>query len=730
MNKLLKYMTLLTGLFFLVPALTFADVSMISDQTLVNNLLDNPNFENGINSWDSAGPNWTTQAAVTHEGTIAVKNTISALVGQDYFASLSQTKSLSAGQNIYATVYAKSNIDVRSSAVAGLLVEFLKSDGTLISKKQDQIGGLTDWRQLYVTATAPANTAQVRLHVFVYAAQNDATSVDGVAYFDQAVLSTDFIAAPAAKTALINNGFENGLNDWTLLYSPSFSVEQGGANEGSYSARNVIQSIVGQDFFSSAYQDLQYLGGPVYASAYVKTNMNPASSAVAGFLLEFYNGGGTKLGSSQQTVVGTNNWTRLLINGVTPPVGTTTIRVHAFTFAVKNDSATIGATANFDNIVFSYQPLPVGNFRTTVLNSGFENGLNNWSEIYGFPSTISAVPYTGSYSAKKTIGQIEGKDYYSQIYQDVYYNTNGDPFPTGMPVYAVAYAKTSMNPVTKSKAGLQLEFIDSLGDVIKDINNNPIVSNDSVGGQNDWRYLYVTKTTPPTTAKVRVSGFEFAREADSALAGDGYYDDFQFSLSPLAVPVELTNLRNANFENGLNDWQELYSPGEVSTNPIHLGNYAARFQVDNTVLTKDYYGAASQDIKTKAGDTISAKLWVKTDISPLAPGTVAGLSVIFLNTSGQQVGSEISSHTGGQQDWVQLFVNASAPTGAVKVRFSAFLFAPKANGAQALGAKAYFDDASLGIAGYYNPCSSKIYRLKHPNECSVLAVTDPVSSAY
>ena len=683
--KVLFCTTVLGMLFFTAPA----------SPVLANNLLTNENFENGLSNWTVAGPNWEAQSAVVRQGVISVKNTVGIIPGQDYFASLSQIINLTAGQAIYVTAQAKTDIDPRSSAVAGVMVEFLNAANGLVSKKQTQIGGLADWRQLYLSATAPVGTAKVKYHVFVFADDVDALAIGGKAYFDEAVLSTDPIAAPLQPTTLSNPGFENGLNDWNLIYSPSLSVDNVEKFEGNLSAKNTIATNLGFDFFSSASQDLDYVSGPVYASAQVKSNMNAASSARVGLLLEFYDRFNPSLpahkkGEAKEELSGINDWTRLVINGATPPVGTEMIRVHVYAFALNGDASAHGATANFDDVIFSYSPLPPV-FRTNLLNSNFENGLNSWSELFGFPATVSTTAHLGSFSAKKTIGQIQSQDYYSQIYQDIYYNASGDPFPDNTPVYATAYVKTAMSPLTKSKAGLQFEFIDSLGNPIEDVEGNPIVVNDAVGGNTEWRYLYVNRTTPPGTAKIRVGGFEFAREVDASLAGDAFYDDFQFSLTPLIAP-NITNLINGGFENGLNDWDELNSPGEVSTTIVHSGNHAARFTVDNAVLTGDYFGSVSQDIPVNAGRGVSLSGWVRTDINPLAEATSGGLSIAFLDINGHQVGTEVVDSVSGLQDWAQIAIGAAVPSNAVKARVTCFLFASQLDGADAISSKAYFDD--------------------------------------
>lgn len=685
----------------------------VGPQAWANQLLGNPGFEDrSLNNWTPGGPNWIAENTVKFSGAWAAQNTIGTLAG-DYYSPIYQTKVLSPGQTVYATVQAMTDIDPRSSAVAGLKIDFLDAGGQPIPgfSKQAEIGGLTDWRQLYVSATAPTGTVNVKLSLFAYAVHGDSLSVGGLAYFDDAVLSTDSIPAPPRQVALINPGFENGLHDWNLIYSPAFSVDNQNHQEGSLSAKATVPTHSGT-FFSSASQDLQYLlGGILYGSAYIKTSLN--GTTVANLLFEYYNqfdppvdpnescfdSVGTCIGRKESTtpLQGVNPWTRVFISDNAVPAGTVMVRVHVFVYDPNANGA--NGTANFDDVIFSYSPLTPPDFRINITNPGFENSLNGWSDQYGFPAVISTINHTGGHSAQKTIHVLNPpRDYYSQIYQDIYYDDLGTQFPDNTPVYATAYVKTAMTPTTKSKGGLQFEFIDNQGRVITDAQDVPIVVNDAVGGNTDWRYLYVTRLTPAGTYAIRVSGFEFARQADASWAGDAYYDDFLFSKNtPLTPPAPQTSLINANFENGLNDWDELYFPGEVVTSPVHGGIYAAVFTVSDTVLFgNNYFGAASQDISVSANHKVTASVWANTSIKAFSEAA-AGVSLTFFNANGQQVGAVINGDSIGEVGNYQLLtVSSNVPSGAVKVRFASSLFAP-AGDIEAVGDKAYFDDASLTI---------------------------------
>jgi len=461
-NKIILFISIFT---VLISSNAFSQGMEIAP----NNLLTNGNFENGINSWNVGGPNWLPETTVVKQGKISAKNKIGTISKADYFASINQVFNLGSRQNVYATIYVKTNINVKAFTRAGVTVEFLDSSNKVISRIQDEIGGNTDWRKLYTAGTSPAGTAKVRYNVFVFASQAETTppngiAIGGLAYFDDAVLSTTPLQTPLIPTHLVNTGFENGYVDWNLIFQPALSVDDKNSTKGSFSAKNVITVNNKQDFFSAAYQDLRYLNGPVFASSKIKTSINPASTGLAELKLEFYNqfnppSSVKPLGSVSSTLRGNNNWTTVVINGngkgVTPPVGTVMVRVMVLTFAQKNNSAANGGVANFDEIVFSYNPLPP-QYRTMILNKGFENGLNSWSEQFGFPAVISNSAKTGSFSAKKTIGVVPNNDYYSQIFQDIYFNTSATPWPTSTPVSAESYVKTNMNPTTKAQAVTEL----------------------------------------------------------------------------------------------------------------------------------------------------------------------------------------------------------------------------------------------------------------------------------
>lgn len=684
----------------------------------------NPGFESGIADWfELYGFPSTVNTTITHNSsTASAQKTISVLdpprdyysqIYQDIYANASGTP-FATGTNVYATAYVKTIMSPMAKSNAGLQFEFIDASGNVIEDAQnnpivvnDSIGGNTDWRYLYVHATTPAGTAKVRVSGFIFAPLADA-SLAGDAYFDDFTFSLSALPLPPVQETLINANFENGLNDWDLVYSPGLRTDNAIYHDGSYSAKATIDTDLDINFYASASQDLHYpyadpTGHPVYATVYVRTAMNPASSARAGFITQFFNAAGTFLGQSGQQLSGNNDWRRLVVDGVVPPAGTATVRVITFALANDNDVNADGAVANFDGVTFSYTPFPPEGFRTELINAGFENGLTDWSEAGGFPGVVSGDAHTGVNSAQKNIGVIPNQSYYSQIYQDIYYDNVGSEYPANTNVYATAYAKTRISPITKSKAGLQLEFINEDGEVIEDA-NEPIIVKSSIGGLTNWRYLYVTGQVPAGTVRVRVSGTIFARQQDASRAGSAYFDDFQFSRTPLALPLPVRNLINPGFENGLNDWDELNKPGEVSAiwsnvapGDAHSGTYSSYFTVDGT-LGGDYFGTASQDISINPNSGIVARVWVKTNINFLSNAS-ANLSLAFFDANGHQVGTEVAGHPiGGRSRWTRIDILTIAPPSAVKLRFICSLYAPQGD-VFAIGGRAIFDDAFLTAGG-------------------------------
>jgi hypothetical protein len=677
--------------------------------------LSNDGFENGFSSWTVQPPGWSAQNSIVFEGNLSAKNVISDLGSVDYFRIINQDINASVSQTFYATLQAKTAINPLSSAVAGLEIDFLNSGGSVIPgfSVQDKIGGNTDWTQLYVKATAPAGTAKVRFKPFVFATQVDSNQTSptgpafgGQAFFDNAVLTTNVINPPSTPIALVNAGFENGLNDWTTPFSPVVA-DNTDVSSGALSAKTTINNST-QDYFSPAYQDLDYQSGTVYAAADIKTNLTALSTAVGAIKIECFDvanpgvpGVTIPTCAVQQNTTVTNGWKKV-VTSVVPPVGTVTIRVSVLAFATLGEAVSNGKIVRFDNVLFSYDPIPGTSINTNLINSGFESGLANWNDLFGFPAqTDDTTVFAGSVAAKKTIGvAVVGQDYFSQVYQDVYFNAAGANFPTNTQIWATAQVKTAINPVTLSIGGLLMEFVDSSGTVIG------TALADTIGGQTDWRKLFVTGNTPAGTQRVRISGIQYALASEASLGGDTYYDDFVYSVTPLDPSALNKKLQNTGFENGLTDWDIENQPGAVSNTVKFSGSLAAQFTINNAILDPggiDYFGSAAQTLDisqdgllTLRARVVNAKIKAKTQIN-LTTLASAAFRVDFFDENDDFIIGYVSNSIGGNTDWTDLTLeNVDVPNNAETLKFTCFLFGPKDN--SQIGDKAWFDDASLTIA--------------------------------
>ncbi len=668
--------------------------------------LINPGFENGVNDW-----NWPyrpfTATSVHHSGNFAALHNIGNTNDDtnDYFAEIYQEFSFSAGQTAYTTGWLKTAIDPAKNAKAGLQIQFFNSSGNplLPTPAKSEIGGNTDWKLLYAYSQAPAGTVKVRISGYAWALKNQGT-INGNAYIDDVTFSNT-----APSELIFNPGFEDVLSGWTID-GAGFPVESTNQehHSGAYSAKStiVIPSPL-KDFWSRVYQEFSFGSGEtIYATLWAKTDINPTSNATAGIKAEFINNSDQVLKSIQDVIRNIAGWSYLYVSDVAP-AGTVKVRISPFISCPSVDVA-LGGSAYFDDVVASRSPLPLPNFPTEISNNGFESGLINWFDLYGLPSDLVSDPNTGAYSLKKTIGETHDLDYYSTTYQDIYSNNQGAPFSVDKNVYVTSFVKSNINPAANVKAGIRLEYFDTL-----EVSHE--IAKDEISAFNNWRQLYLAGIIPAGAKRVRLSGFTWAKQGDAfAKGGTVNFDDLIYSYTEISVPALPTQLLNTGFENGINDWDNIGNLASVVNSPVHSGNLATNFIIDD--VSEDYFGDVQQEIAVSAGKIVKAKVWAKTLIDPLA-AVKASLRVEFRDVGNNPVGSVLNAQIGGNQDWKELVVSGTAPVGATKLIFIASLYAAAGDNA-AVGGQAYFDDASLSITSGNKPrrcCFVKGTKIKLAN---------------
>jgi len=698
----------LAGKFFFDDII--ADTSPITPPPPQSDLI-NSDFENGVNDWTWFARPFVATDQIVYSGNLAAKHTIGDTNDpNDYFAQIYQVIPFSEGQTAYATVWAKTGINPVFTAAGGIQIEFLDSAGVPISAPvQSSIGGNTDWTLLFISHEAPPGTESVKIGGFAWALKNQGT-LNGNVFLDK----MEFSDTPSGDL-ILNPGFENSLSGWTI--DPTgfpMVVTDEDKHSGDYSAKATIQDTAGQeDYWSRLYQEFSFTeNDTLYATLWAKTNIPVISNAGAGLLIEFLDEGDIVIGSWQDPIAGITGWSYLYAEAVAPP-GTVKARVSLFAYCPKAD-APLGGVAYFDDAVASLDPLPPPNFSTELVNEGFESGLEGWIDLYGLPSELdSSTAHTGTYSVKKTIGSNPDQDYYSTIYQDIYFNANGTPFPADTDVWLTAYISSDIAPpADDAKVGIKIEYFDELNIAYE-------IGQDTVNAFNDWRQLYIAATIPAGATRARVSGFAFAPEEEPyALDGVANFDDFVYSYTSIPAPAPAETLLNPGFENGINDWDELFHKGEISTTVQYDGLYSSKFEIDNSIFTEDYFGSATQDVKLTTQGVSYSPHWgtteqyhypvvkpkayvyfsgmVKTDIDPFLSVAKAGVMMVFLDKFDNIISPVYTDEIGGITDWTLLGIGKPSPEGADRVRIGFYIFGEQ--GSAVPGDKAYFDYGQLFFA--------------------------------
>lgn len=325
----------------------------------------------------------------------------------------------------------------------------------------------------------------------------------------------------AATNVLVNPGFESGLNDWEDLWGKPADLTKTVVHSGTFAVTKNVNSVADHAYWSQLYQDAAVsTGESIYASVYIRTSFAVAATARAGLMLQFLDSSDNVVGSSLKgrDIGGQSNWTLVEASSSAVPAGATKVRISVYVWAAQNDSLSLSGAAYYDDLFLSKEGRQPA-VQTALLNTGFENGMTDWLELYGYPSSISAnVVHSGNYAVSKTVQSVSEQDYWSQIYQVM----KCRPLRG---IRASLYVKTEFDMLSKAKAGLLIECLDSNGNVIRKYSSK-------IGGKTDWRKLNViVYITPLRTAKVRFGGYIYAPMGnDISVGGKAYFDDASFMI--------------------------------------------------------------------------------------------------------------------------------------------------------------------------------------------------------
>lgn len=319
-----------------------------------------------------------------------------------------------------------------------------------------------------------------------------------------------------AQNLLLNPGFEDSLNDWDDLYGLPADLSETVFHGGATSATKYVDTVDGQAYWSQLYQDIDCAaGGPVYASMYIKTTFSPEANARTGVMLQFLDSDDSVIAPTlkSRNTGGMSDWQLLGLSAQAAPVGTVKARLSAYLWAAQDDTLSLQGEAYYDDATLEkiYRPIPLP---TALRNPGFENGLIDWTDLFGYPTRLtSAVVRTGTYAAFKKVEEVAERDYWSTTYQDI-------ACAARKKVTASVYIKTQFATRASGKGGIQIEFMNVNNRVLKKVSK-------TLGGAYDWRKIATTATVAPTgTVKVRYSLYIYAPMGNTrSLNGTVYFDD-------------------------------------------------------------------------------------------------------------------------------------------------------------------------------------------------------------
>lgn len=164
-----------------------------------------------------------------------------------------------------------------------------------------------------------------------------------------------------------------------------------------------------------------------------------------------------------------------------------------------------------------------------LINGGFESGFENWTTFgQGFRTSGGADANTGDVGVVNDVLPAD-VDVFRGVQQVVSAATAGEIYTLSAFIRGVT--------VDSSAAFLELQFLNSAGDVISG------VQSDQVTADQEFTQISVTSQIAPTdTASIRVGGIVFATGVDVGTQTDGdflIFDDFSLSVVPEPASMAL-----------------------------------------------------------------------------------------------------------------------------------------------------------------------------------------------
>ncbi len=199
-NKIIVLFLLLSSLGTPLLAENYSEIKRSTFiEECSNNILINPDFEDGLNNWTATG------ATLISDNAYSGSFSASICEGS---GSIGKALPTTAGTSYNASLW------IRWSELgnyAQVRLRFLDNNYSPIDSNSDGINGFTyqEYTQIELSATAPVNAAYV--HIYIY------KSNGGCLLIDDVELCESNIIEECSNNILINPDFEGGLVNWTTM---------------------------------------------------------------------------------------------------------------------------------------------------------------------------------------------------------------------------------------------------------------------------------------------------------------------------------------------------------------------------------------------------------------------------------------------------------------------------------------------------------------------------------
>lgn len=460
-KKRIVSISLITLLIFsLCPLASFASDTAPSPEEPVN-YFRAAGFENGMDEW-WGGDGVTTTQEEARTGSSSIK----ILQNEKFFSNIiiQDNILLPAGKYEFSFYYKGENIDEPASITYAF------------GSKDDPSEGIGDTITLDTSANGWTKITQ---GIELNQAQNTIFLL-AVGDCSEPIYLDDLCLTPA-DTVLINGGFEDGLDNWTVANPDNMMISDTTLQARSGSSSLLIGGLQDGQINNGLTQACLISGpGNYELSAYVKAAYPFTGDGVM-LVISYEDSQGEF--SDNYMLSGNDicdDWTRVSCR-LYVPAGT--IRV------------TVGITSYNSNCVFLIDDVefkqstdvPIGNI---LANSGFENSLNYWTVQGEENITVSILEkFEGMRAVQFSSSVNEGLNkYIEQSYAVI----------TGGTIEFSGYIKTA-NSLSGVGAVLFIEALDENDNILATANSSAITNTN-----NTWEKVSVSLTLPTGTEKVLV----------------------------------------------------------------------------------------------------------------------------------------------------------------------------------------------------------------------------------